>query len=276
MSVEQLRAATEYLAKSQPSRAPFTRINASLGGVPGAWIEAERSDRHSVIAYIHGGAFVAGSIDSHLPITAALSTAAQCRVWAIDYRLAPESPYPAARHDCQAALAALTADPDIKHLAIVADSAGSALALSVLMDARNERGSKVDAVVLICPWADLSCTAANDEGLEAGDPLLSQAFLKKMAGLYLAGHDPMDPSASPLYGDFADLPPLLIQTGTRDVLYADAIALERAALAADIDCILDVWPDMIHVWHAFGGLLPEARSALDQVGEFLQSVWDCS
>lgn len=273
LTIDQLRSATEMLAKASTMNGSTVRTDESLGGSRGAWICTPSSRVDHVILYVHGGAFVSGSIESHLPITSALAELANCRVYAVDYRLAPESLFPAALDDCKAAFKALVDDRGIKHLAVVADSAGAALALATQMSARDDGLRQADVLVLLSPWTDLGCSSSSYQARVNMDPLLSQQFLGKMAKLYLGEHDPADPSASPQFGDFTGLAPLLIQVGTREVLYGDALGLGKVAQAAGIEYDLDVWPDMIHVWHGFRDQLPEAEAALIKVSEYVQSIW---
>ncbi len=273
LSIEQQRAATEALAGAAPDIAPATCTTQRLGDVDGAWIESPASKAPHAILFIHGGAFVAGSVRSHLPLTAPLAEYAEARVYAVDYRLAPEAPYPAGLEDCQVALAALAAQADIDSVAVVADSAGAALGLSSLIAARDAGERNAHVAVFISPWTDLSCSAKTFDSLQDDDPLLSRDFLTKMAGYYLGSHSATDPAVSPQFGDLQGLPPMLLQTGTRDVLHGDALSLHEHAVAAGCECTLDVWPEMIHVWHGFRGLLPEADAALRQVGQFLKANW---
>lgn len=276
VTIAKQRAATEALASAAQPDFPVISRNDKIDGVPGAWIETEQSRPSRVIFYVHGGAFVAGSVSSHLPLTAALARHAEARVFAVDYPLAPEHPFPAALRDCELAFDGICHLGTRKKMAVVADSAGASLALALLMRQEAAPGSNCDAAALMCPWVDLSCAAPGFGDLAKPDPLLSREFLLKMAGHYLAGHDPVDPAASPIHGDLSGLPPLLIQSGTRDLLHADAQALEREAIASGIECRHSVWADMIHMWHAFPAYLPQAQEALIEVGEFLVDAWHVS
>lgn len=272
-SVEQMRKGTEAIAIRNPPSEDISITETSLAGIKGAWIEAPGARTDHVILYIHGGAFVAGSWWSHRGLVGEFSRSAQARVFAIDYRLAPENPFPAGLDDCFAVYKALSSEGLIERFAMAGDSAGAGLALSTVLRAREESDGKADAVVLFSPWLDLTCSSGSHRLLAESDPLLSTEFLKKMAALYLADTDPNDPAVSPLLSNHADLPPVLVQVGEREVLLDDAELFEARAKVAGVDIKLQVWPDMFHVWHGYTSILPEAKNALSQAGAFLDARW---
>lgn len=274
LTIQQQRSATEALARGALAGLDFECTDASLGGIPGAWMEVGESRSDRAVFFIHGGAFVAGSVNSHKPVTAALARYARARVFAVDYRLAPESPFPAAIHDCEIAANAFHRLSDVDRFAVVADSAGASLALSLLMNSRQQFLPGCHALVLLCPWADLSCSGKYFGKVNEPDPILSREFLTKMAEHYLGGHDPFDPLVSPMFGNFKGLPPTLIQSGTRDLLHADALELKEKAAAAGVACTHQTWSGMVHVWHGFLASLPQAQEALSQVGDFLEDCWE--
>jgi acetyl esterase/lipase len=274
LTVEQHRAATEQLAISNPPAPDIVVHEAEAGGVNGAWIETPQSRRQHVIFYIHGGAFIAGSVQSHRSIAGELARHARARVFSVEYRRAPEAPFPAPLDDCLAAYRSVIDSSGIKKLAVAGDSAGGGLALSTIMDARDQGMRQADAAYLISPWADLTCGAASYQDLRDSDPIISRELLQKTAGLYLSGEDPRDKRASPIFGEFHDLPPILIQVGACEVLLNDSREIVRKAVDSGAGATLDVWPDMIHVWHAFTSFLPQATEALQRAGDYLHSSWE--
>ncbi len=274
LTVEQHRAATDQLTVTNPPAPDIVVHEAEVGGVKGAWIETPQSRRRHVIFYIHGGAFVAGSIRSHQSIAGELARHARARVFSVEYRLAPEAPFPAPLEDCITAYRSVINRSEIKKLAVAGDSAGGGLALSTMMDARNRGMRQADAAYLISPWADLRCGAASYQDLRDSDPIISRELLQKTAGLYLSGGDPRDKRASPIFGEFHDLPPILIQVGACEVLLNDSKEIARKAVDSGVHATLDVWPDMIHVWHAFTSFLPQANEALQRAGDYLNSSWE--
>jgi epsilon-lactone hydrolase len=243
---------------------------AMLGGVPGRWSRTPEAFSDRVLLYLHGGAYVVGSSLGYRALSSALARSAQARGFALDYRLAPEHPFPAAVDDAVAAYRALLAQGTSPgSIAIAGDSAGGGLTVALLIAARDAGLPMPAAALAISPWADLACAGATMSTKAAQDPSLNREGLLAMAGLYLNGASPQSALASPLYGNLAGLPPLLIQVGSAEILLDDSIRLAARAGEADVAVQLEVWPGLPHVWHAFAFQLSEGRDAIAQAGAFM-------
>ena len=193
-------------------------------------------------------------------------------VFTADYRRAPEAPFPAAVEDAVQAFAALADRLGAQRVAVGGDSAGSALACAIAL-ARKAGGEAGPAALhLLSPWSDLAFTGPSFTALEAQDPWMSGARLRRSAGLYLAGADARDPRASPLYADWSGLPPALVQVGADEVLLDDATRLAERARAAGVRAELQVAPGMWHVWPLFAAALPEGQAALDAAAAWLRRL----
>ncbi|HEY0300535.1 MAG TPA: alpha/beta hydrolase, partial [Rhizomicrobium sp.] len=245
-----------------------------LGGVPVEWITPDGAHPRQVFFHLHGGGYVLGNPAGSRAFTTDLALRARCRVVSVDYRLAPEHPFPAAVDDAVAAYRALlaqgTAPGDV---AIGGESAGGGLAVATLLAARTEGLPMPGALVAISPWTDMRCTAESFESQAAKDPLLTRRSLKEMADAYMASSDPRHPFASPALGDLSGLPPMLIHVGSDEVLLDDAGALAAAARSHGVEATLEVWPRMIHVWHMFHPMLPEGADAMRDVASFIRGKW---
>ena len=248
----------------------FDRVDA--GGVPAAWVEAPGADAGRVMLYLHGGGYVIGSIDTHRELAGRLSQAAAARVLILDYRLAPEHPYPAAVEDAAAAYRWLLADGGAvpARTVIAGDSAGGGLTVAAMLALRDAGDPLPAAGVCLSPWVDMEGIGASMTAKVDVDPMVRREGLVRMAGLYLNGADPRTPLAAPLYADLSGLPPLLIHVGTAETLLDDATRLSERARAAGVDVTLESWDDMIHVWHLFAPLLPEGQQAVERVGDYVR------
>jgi acetyl esterase/lipase len=223
------------------------------------------------LLFLHGGGFSSGSCVTHRELAARLSLASGARALVLDYRLAPEHPFPAAVEDAATGYEWLLAQ-GIKagQIAVGGDSAGGALALAALLLLRERGIALPAATVLFSPWLDLAVSGPTITSRAALDPLTSGEDLRAAAALYLAGADPATPLASPLFGDLRGLPPTLVQAGDHEVLLSDATRLAERAEAAGVALTLDVWDEMWHVWHAWAGILPEGQQAIDRAGQFIR------
>jgi epsilon-lactone hydrolase len=270
-----IRAAARWIP-SPPAGTDVRAVNA--GGIPGEFVAtaASRLDRH--LLFLHGGGYVTGSpaLYRHFTwriATWRIATAARARVLAIDYRLAPEHPFPAALDDALVAyrwLLAGTADP--QRTAVIGDSAGGGLALALLLRLRDDGLERPAAAVALSPWTDLALTGASLSLNAKSDPMLNVADARLFASCYLAGADPRNPYASPLYGNPAGLPPVLIHVGSDEILHDDAVCMAENLRAAGCQVQIEVWPRMPHGWHLFAPVLPEARTAIARIGAFADQV----
>ena len=268
------REGIETLVASLGSSSDVSVEQADAGGVPAEWVSALGAASDRAVLYLHGGGYVVGSPVSHREIAARLSAAASARVLVIDYRLAPENPFPAAVDDATAAYRWLLdqgVDPELA--AIAGDSAGGGLTVAALVALRDAGDPLPAAGVCISPWVDLEGLGESMTTRAKHDPMVSRESLEETAAAYLAGADPRSPLAAPIYADLRGLPPLLIQVGTAEALYDDSTRLDERARAAGVDSTLQVWEEMVHVWHIFAPILPEGQQAIESIGQFLKESW---
>ncbi len=254
-----------------PRGARFTE--AVVGGIGDEWAEpADGAVPAMTLLYLHGGAYVACSARTHRPITGGYAVRG-VRVFAANYRLAPEHPFPAAVEDGLLAYQGLL-DQGIapERLAIGGDSAGGGLALAVLLKAKAEGLAMPARAVLFSPWTDLLGTGASAEENKDRDPMIDGRKVGDGAAMYLAGTDGRDPYASPLYGDLAGLPPVLSHVGEREVLRDDSVRLDAKIRAAGGQSLLRIWPVVPHVWPLMQGIIPEGRQTLDESAAFIRAA----
>ena len=242
-----------------------------LGGIPASRIAVPQSVAGRHILFLHGGAYAVGSAALYRHITWRFAVAAEAYLAAIDYRLAPEHPFPAALDDAAAAWRGLLEEgADPRHCAVLGDSAGGGLALALALRLRDEGGPLPSAVVALSPWTDLAITGESCRLNAVADPLLNEPDLLPFAAQYRGGADPRNPYVSPLYGDPRGLPPTLLQVGSDEILRDDAVRMAERMREAGCEVALEIWPRMPHVWHGFAPVLPEARRAIARIGEFVQ------
>jgi epsilon-lactone hydrolase len=242
-----------------------------LGGVPAVRVATPASRPARYILFLHGGGYVTGGPALYRHLLWRLAAAAAARVAAIAYRLAPEHPFPAALDDAVAAWRGLIAEGvDPCRAVVIGDSAGGGLTLALALRLRDEGAPLPAALVAMSPWTDLAVTGASLRGNAAADPMMNAADVPKLAAVYLAGADPRNPYASPLYGDPAGLPPTLIQVGSDEILRDDSVRMAERMRAAGCAVELEIWPRMPHVFQAFAMFMPEARRAIARVGGFVQ------
>jgi epsilon-lactone hydrolase len=238
-------------------------------GVPLEWIIPAGAAEQPVILYVHGGGWTLGWTNGYRWLVANLCQAAGCRALAVDYRLAPENPFPAALDDCVTAFRWLVrSGVSFKQVVIAGDSAGGNLTLTTLMSLRDAGDPLPAAAVCISPMTDLACTG--ETFYTRKDAVLSSAFALRMAHHYYGVNDPRLPLISPHYGKLTGLPPLLIHAGGDEILLNDATRLADNARVAGVDVTLAIWPKMWHVWHTFVPFLPEARQAVEAIGAFVR------
>lgn len=252
-----------------PDGARFETV--TLGGVPAERVTVEGADGPGVVMFFHGGAYMFGSARGYRALTAALSVAAGAPVLAVDYRLAPEHPFPAAVEDTAAAYrAVLESGMPSSQIAFAGDSAGGALVIATMVNAR-EAGLPVPVAGYgISSWLDLSGEGQSFTELETIDPIMTAEGAFGGAATYLQGADARHPWASPLNADFSGLPPLLLQVGSTEMFLDDSTRAARVAALAGVHVELQIWPGMPHVWHRYPTLLPEAAAALASGGAFLR------
>jgi phosphinothricin tripeptide acetyl hydrolase len=268
MTVEAWRAAYGGLGGMLPAREGVPVVATDAGGVPAEWIGADEDA--PVVVYLHGGGYCIGSLDTHRAMLTHLAAAIGGRVLAVDYRLAPEHPHPAALDDALAAFRhVLAAGVPAERVVIAGDSAGGGLTLATLVALRDAGDPLPAAAVCLSPWADLTQSGATITSNASIDPMVRAEDLSRWAAAY-RGDAPADtPAISPLFADLRDLPPLHLEVGSAEVLLDDARRLAKAAQAAGLEVTLHEAPDMIHVWHFFAGIVPEADDGIARVAEFV-------
>jgi acetyl esterase/lipase len=242
------------------------------GGVPAEWVAAPGIDAERAVLYLHGGGYAIGSLNTHRRLAYDISASSGARVLVIDYRLAPEHPFPAAVDDAAAAWRWMLAQGlDPKRIAIAGDSAGGGLTIATLVNLRDHKLGLPGCAVAISPWVDLEGLGASITGRAAQDPMVQKEGLLWMAGMYLAGKDAKTPLAAPLHADLKGLPPILVQVGTAETLLDDATRIAEKLHQAGVDVKLAIWPNMLHVFPLFAPILSEGRDGCLEIGNFIRS-----
>lgn len=238
--------------------------------MPAEWVAAPGIDPERAVLYLHGGGYAIGSINTHRRLAYDISAASSARVLLIDYRLAPEHPFPAAVDDAATAWRWLLQQGfATDRLAIAGDSAGGGLTIATLVNLRDQKLGLPACAVAISPWIDLEGKGDSITTRAAQDPMVQRAGLLWMAKLYLNNKDPHTPLAAPLHADLAGLPPVLVQVGTAETLLDDATRLAEKLYRAGGDVRLAVWPDMLHVFPFFAPILSEGRDGCREIGHFI-------
>ena len=254
------------------ARALWPVAEVDAGGVPALLVDPTRGAAVGTLVGLHGGGYVLCSAATHVERFTRMGVAAGWRTLVVDYRLAPEHPFPAALDDACAAVSwaqARFGGP----VALVGDSAGGALVLATLLHRRDRGDAPAQGAVSISPWADLTCSAASHTERRAIDPFAHLDDLPTYASMYAGGRPLDDPLLSPVHGDYRDLPPLLVQIGSTETLYDDAVAVATAAASAGVATRLEEWQDMFHTWHGMaGGGLHGADEAVAAIGAFLRPL----
>jgi acetyl esterase/lipase len=243
-----------------------------MDGVPGEWSIAPGSDTSRVLIFFHGGGYCSGSIRSHRRMVTEAGRAGGVRTLAVDYRLAPEHPFPAALDDALTAWRFVRGQGvPARSIAVGGDSAGGGLIVALINELKKSGEELPRCAWLVSPWTDLTMSGATLKSKDAVDPLIHKAYLQELATAYVPpGVDRRDPRVSVLYADLEGLPPTLIQVGSDETLLDDAVRSAGAAGMRGVFVTLEVWPDMIHAWHLWNAHLEEGRQALGNAGAFLR------
>ena len=270
LEVSEQRRLLKELIAGQPLPAEVTVTAAELGGVPTAEVTVDGIEPRHVVLYFHGGVYALGDAFSAAELASQVGRRTAAKAISVDYRLAPEHPYPAAIDDALAAYEALlnngTAPSDI---VFAGESAGGGLAVATLVNAREHGLPLPAAAFVMSPYADLTLAGESMQTKHEFDPLLSRENLEPRITDYTAGQDAASGLISPIFADLSGLPPLIIQVGSHEVLLDDAVRLARQAGAADVQVTLDITPGVPHVFQAYHAILDEAAAALDRAGELL-------
>jgi acetyl esterase/lipase len=270
--VPTLRAAFDALMTQVPVPDDVQRKPVEIGGVGGIEVTIAGNAADGVILYFHGGVYVIGSAATSVPLVSELVRRTGVNAITLDYRLAPEHPYPAAVEDARAAYEGLLAQGiDPAQIALAGDSAGGGLAVATLLALREAGTPMPSCAFLMSPYADLTLSGETLDERQALDPVLTPDGLRVRAPEYIAQADAADPQISPIFGDLRGLPPFLIQVGSHEILLSDALRLTGRAATTDVAVTLEVTPGVPHVFQGFAGLLDEAGAALDRASHFLKT-----
>lgn len=244
-----------------------------VAGVPAAMVRVRESRPDCSVLFLHGGAYTVASFRNYGHFTWRIARAARAGLLAIDYRLAPEHPFPAALEDAMGAYRWLLdrgAKPE--RVLIAGDSAGGGLALALMLKLRDEGRPLPAGAVVMSPWTDLALTGASLHTNAVRDPMLVASEIPRFAQMYADKADPHDPYMSPLYADPHGLPPTLIQAGGDEILLDDAVRMANRMKDAGCDVELHIWPGMPHVFQLLVPVMPEANAAVEEIGKFASRV----
>jgi acetyl esterase/lipase len=270
--VDEQRRLFRAAASAQPLPADVTVTASQLGGVPVAEIILEGIDARHFVLYFHGGVYVISDAFLAAGLASEVGRRTDAKVISVDYRLAPEHPYPAAVEDALAAYEALL-DSGVAASDIVfaGESAGGGLAVATMVNARDNGLPLPAAAYVMSPYVDLTLAGASMDTKHDVDPLLSRELLEPRVADYVQGQDPSLGLISPVFADLSALPPLIIQAGSHEVLLDDAVRLAGRAASADVDVTLEITPGVPHVFQGFAAMLDEGRAALDSAGDLLSA-----
>jgi monoterpene epsilon-lactone hydrolase len=271
-SVDEQRRRVREAAAAQPLPADVTVTAAALGGVRTAEITVDGVEPRHVVLYFHGGVYVISDAFIVAGLASQVGRRTQAKVISVDYRLAPEHPYPAAVDDALAAYEALLESGiAASDIAFAGESAGGGLAIATLVNARDHGLALPAAAFVMSPYVDLTLSGTSIETKAEVDPLLGRELLEPRVADYVAGQDAALDLISPVFADLSGLPPLIIQAGSHEVLLDDAVRLAGQAAAADVEVTLEITPRVPHVFQGFSAMLDEGAAALDRAGRFLSA-----
>jgi monoterpene epsilon-lactone hydrolase len=267
-----LRSGFDEAMSQIPIAGDVRRTDIAFDYVGAIEVSVDGADSDNVILYFHGGVYVIGSAGASVPLVADLARRTGAKVITVDYRLAPEHPYPAAVDDARTAYQGLLSHGvDPSNIAISGESAGGGLAVALLLATRDTDTPMPSSAYLMSPYADLTLSGNTIIHKQHVDPLFTEEVLRRRVGDYVAGGNPSDPLISPVFGDLSGLPPMLIQVGSHEILLSDAIRLAGRAAEADVAIALEVTPGVPHVFQAYAAVLDEAEAALNRAAAFLKA-----
>jgi epsilon-lactone hydrolase len=269
---QQRRQRIEEVGSAWPAADDIKLEPVNIGGLPAEWSIAPGSETSRALLYFHGGGYCSGSILSHRRLVTEAGRAAKARTLAVEYRLAPEHPFPAALDDASTAWNFLRQSGiAAEHIAVGGDSAGGGLTVALINRLRDAGERGPGCAWLISPWTDLTLSGTTLATKDAVDPIIHREYLAELVEAYLPPvMDRRDPRVSPLYADLNGLPPVLIQIGACETLLEDSTRFAAAAGAANVAVTLEIWPDMIHAFPMWNARLEPGRRALAQAGEFIR------
>ncbi|OGN95633.1 MAG: hypothetical protein A2Z71_00575 [Chloroflexi bacterium RBG_13_50_21] len=274
LDVEKDRRELELMAKYFKPLAPISCTPVVTNHVRAEWIVPRGFPTERVVLYIHGGSFNSGSINSHRPLAANIAITCKARALIIDYRLAPEFPYPAALEDSLEAYEWLLSNGiPAEQIALMGDSAGGTLTLALLIMIRDQGKPLPAMAVCLSPATDMTMSGESWVSNQKKDFVLELSNIRTSGEIYLRGADLRSPLVSPLYADLHGLPPILIQVGSDEVLLSDATRFIEKARQAGVSATLEVWDGMQHVWQYTASFVPEAKQAIRNIGDFTERIW---
>jgi acetyl esterase/lipase len=271
MTIAQYRASGEQNARFS-NRTPKDVVVEpfDIDGLHAEWITPSGADANKIVLHLHGGGYVTGGINSHQAMCVLMAQTLKLKILLPEYRLAPEQPFPAALEDALKTYRWLLAQGHkSSDMILSGDSAGGGLALATVLSLRDNKEPLPAAVTCISPWADLTLTSQSHTVNAEAESILSLGTLKEWSLAYTAENSLRNPLVSPIYADFHDFPPLLIQVGSDEILLDDARTLADKAKTDGVDVTLKIWAGMFHAWPALGGMIPESKKAFEEVGAFI-------
>ncbi len=271
-TAQQQRQLLRDALSAQPLPTDLTVTPGTLGGVPTAEITIAGVEPHHVVLYFHGGVYVIGDAFLAADLAAQIGRRVQARVVSVDYRLAPEHPYPAAVDDAIAAYEGLLqSGVGASDIVFAGESAGGGLVVATLINARERGLPSPAAAFVMSPMTDLTLSGTSMQTRREADPLFTRELLQERINDYTAGQDAALPLMSPIFADLAGLPPLIIQAGTNEILLDDAVRLAGQAAAANVEVTLEITAGVPHVFQGYSAILEEGATALDEAGRFLSA-----
>ncbi|MDV6212706.1 alpha/beta hydrolase [Rhodococcus erythropolis] len=271
VSLPLMRALLEGVHRCSAEPAGVTYADVTAGALPATWCVPTSIDASRVILYFHGGGFVLQSRHSHRKLAGHLAAAAGARVLVVDYRQAPENPFPAQLEDASTVYSwLLDQGIDSRHIALAGDSAGANLAVTTALAARDKGLDLPVAIVALSPWFDMENTSSTLDSNAAHDALVQRALVEQMATMFLGPNgSARDPLANPLYADLVGLPPIYISAGGHEALLDDGVRFADRAEKAGVAVTMEIEPEQQHVFHFMAGNAPEADKALAAAAEWL-------
>lgn len=270
--VATLRSGFEELMQRIPVPDDVRKVDTAVGGVDAIEVTVEGIDSADIILYFHGGVYVIGSANASILLAADLARRTHAKVMSVDYRLAPENPYPAAVEDAQAVYKGLLSQGiDPSSIALSGESAGGGIAVAALLALRDTDSPMPSSAFVMSPWVDLTVSGGTIIDKQEVDPILTGEGLRWGVSNYVAGGNPSAPYISPIFADLNGLPPMLIQVGSHEILLSDAVRLADRAANSDVAVTLDVVPGVPHVFQAYAAVLDEGDAALRRAAYFLKT-----
>ncbi|SDC61184.1 Acetyl esterase/lipase [Melghirimyces thermohalophilus] len=269
-SIEQRRKEAERMLGGVPLDPDVKVEKLNVEGIPAEWVVAPDAVEEHVFLYLHGGAYILGSCETHRELAARLSRATATRVLVIEYRLAPEHPYPAAVEDAVTAYRwLLSTGVSPEQIVVGGDSAGGGLSMALLLSLKEAGEPLPSCAVLLSPWTDMEGTGESMKSRAHRDPWLEPQSVRATSTLYTQDLDPRHPLVSPIYGDLQGLPPLLVHVGEDEILLDDSVRLVERARDAGVDVTFKRWEEMWHVFQGFAAKVPEGRQSIAEIGEYV-------